>query len=348
MSKTYRILAEGWFVFCALNVSVAQEVKMLPQQNLARWNVPPGNYSGIAPLGDGRYAVVDDKEPREGFFVFRIEQDEQTGQVTGVWNEGFRGQTSSLSGGRDAEGVAFVPDDGLVWVSGEADQRVTAYRTDGVAAGRELAVPDGMGRASVQPNYGFEALCYEASAGLFWTVTENALKADLRAWGDTACLRLQSFDVAGQPQAQYAYPLDLPQAGTGQRQYAHGVVALWAPGNGRLWVLEREMTVSKRRLKSRSFQKLYEVEPRSENILSPDVTVESVGGRWLKKRLLASFSTRMRLIRPPLADYEGMCEGCRLADGRRTLLLISDSQGGYGNRMCHLRDWISVLVLPKQ
>ena len=117
MSKTYRILAEGWFVFCALNVSVAQEVKMLPQQNLARWNVPPGNYSGITPLGDGRYAVVDDKEPREGFFVFRIEQDEQTGQVTGVWNEGFRGQTTNISRRRNNARSTFITKDRMKQVS---------------------------------------------------------------------------------------------------------------------------------------------------------------------------------------------------------------------------------------
>ena len=61
----------------------------------------------------------------------------------------------------------------------------------------------------------------------------------------------------------------------------------------------------------------------------------------------AHSATRMRLVRPKLANYEGLCEGSRLADGRRTWLLVSDSQGGYGNRLCHLRDWIRVCVSPK-
>ena len=82
----------------------AQQVELLKPKDLGRWNIPPGNYSGITPIGDGRYAVVSDKEAQDGFFVFRIRQDERTGQVTEVVNEGFRGTDSALKSGRDAEG----------------------------------------------------------------------------------------------------------------------------------------------------------------------------------------------------------------------------------------------------
>ena len=122
----------------------------LETEDLGQWNILPGNYSGITPIGDGHYAVVSDKETRDGFFVFRIVQDERTGQVTEVVNEGFRGTDSALKGGRDAEGVAFVPEDSLVWVSGEADQRIVAYRTDGAPAHRELAVPPALGRSPLR------------------------------------------------------------------------------------------------------------------------------------------------------------------------------------------------------
>ena len=158
----------------------AQQVELLKPKDLGQWNIPPGNYSGITPIGDGRYAVVSDKEVQDGFFVFRIRQDERTGQVTEVVNEGFRGTDSALKSGRDAEGVAFVPEDSLVWVSGEADQRIVAYRMDGTSVHRELAVPPALGRSAITPNYGFEALGYDRASGLFWTVTENALKADGR------------------------------------------------------------------------------------------------------------------------------------------------------------------------
>ena len=29
--------------------------------------IPPGNYSGITPIGDNRYAIVSDKDNTEGF-----------------------------------------------------------------------------------------------------------------------------------------------------------------------------------------------------------------------------------------------------------------------------------------
>lgn len=141
MKQVLNITLGMGMLWLSAGYAEAQQVELLKPKDLGRWNIPPGNYSGITPIGDGRYAVVSDKEAQDGFFVFRIRQDERTGQVTEVVNEGFRGTDSALKSGRDAEGVAFVPEDSLVWVSGEADQRIVAYRTDGAPAHRELAVP---------------------------------------------------------------------------------------------------------------------------------------------------------------------------------------------------------------
>ena len=41
-----------------------------------------------------------------------------------------------------------------------------------------------------------------------------------------------------------------------------------------------------------------------------------------------------------------MCLGCRLNDGRQTVLLISDSQGGFRKGPIYLRDFLKVIVLP--
>ena len=319
----------------------AQTVGLLSPRDLGRWQVPPGHYSGITPIGNGLYAVVSDKEVRDGFFVFRIVQDSLTGQVRDVRNEGFRGTPSGREGGRDAEGVAFTPEDSLVWISGEADQRIVACRLNGTKADKELDVPVSLGKDSIYPNYGFEALAYDEAAGRFWTMTENVLPADGRPVGpgveERAPLRLQGFDRDGRPSEEYAYVLDAPRSRAKGRQYAFGAVALCPAGDGRLWVMEREADVPKRRLKSRVHIRIYEVWPH-----------EGAGERPLAKRPVAAFSTRMRLIRPRWANYEGLCEGRRLSDGRRTWLLVSDSQGGYGNRFCHLRDWIRVLVQAKE
>ena len=55
-------------------MAAAQQAVDLGQVSLSKWKIGTGNYSGIAPMGDGRYAVVSDKEPADGFFVFRIDR----------------------------------------------------------------------------------------------------------------------------------------------------------------------------------------------------------------------------------------------------------------------------------
>ena len=95
--------------------------------------------------------------------------------------------------------------------------------------------------------------------------------------------------------------------------------------DGRLIVLEREVLVPAgvpRLILDRSFTKtkLYVVKP-------------SAGyGGILPKQLLCEFETRLSLnaagIDVALANYEGMCLGPRLPDGRQTLILLADSQSG--------------------
>ena len=60
----------------------AQSAVELKQQPLSKWNIGSANYSGITRLGENRYALVSDKEPADGFFLFRIDQNAATGEVT--------------------------------------------------------------------------------------------------------------------------------------------------------------------------------------------------------------------------------------------------------------------------
>ena len=43
-----------------------------------------------------------------------------------------------------------------------------------------------------------------------------------------------------------------------------------------------------------------------------------------------------------------MCLGRRLADGRQTILCVSDAQGGAGRCGVHLRDFLRVVVLDRE
>ena len=77
-----------------------------------------------------------------------------------------------------------------------------------------------------------------------------------------------------------------------------------------------------------SITKLYRVNPD-----------EGAEGDMLPKQLLVEFTTRTF----GLANYEGMCLGPVLRDGRQTLILIADSQGGSGGLT---REYLKVVILP--
>lgn len=65
-------------------------------------------------------------------------------------------------------------------------------------------------------------------------------------------------------------------------------------------------------------------------------------GQLLEKNLLVSFKTKLNLTARSFANYEGMCLGPRLADGRQVIVLICDSQNQYKG---FLKDWLRTIVL---
>lgn len=352
-----KILLTTWFALLSAATLLAQQAVELKQTALSRWGIGPAQFSGIAPLGNDLYALVSDKEPADGFFVFRIVQDEATGEVVQVVHEGFRGNPNPVCDDRgmslrDCEGVAYVPATHTVFISGEGDQEILEYRLDGTPTGRGLAVPPMFGLKRIVPNYGFEALTYSASTGRFWTTTESTLTCDGRAAGPAApgvqnLLRLQAFGNDLRPAGQYAYRMEQGRTDRFGRIYVCGVPALAALPDGRLLVLEREANVPDGYLNSECTCRLYEVNPAQGRPIDGSADLGSLApNRFLAKKLLAAFTTRMTLFRYDFANYEGMCLGRQLADGRSTLLLVSDSQGGYGKGPVRLKDYIKVLILP--
>lgn len=324
MSRTLLLLAL-WGV--VLNV---MPQKVNPQQKFPR-EIPAGNYSGIAHIGNNRYAVVSDKAAEGGFFIFKIEVNPRSGRIERIANEGFR---SSRGPNRDEEGIAFVPPTGTLFVSGEADQEILEHTVDGEPTGRRLNVPPVFKTAT--SNYGFEALTYDERRQQLWATTESTLPADggqaspLRPVRNR--LRLQSFGLDMQPGAMYYYETDEPRHRGGYRHYALGVCALCALPDGRMLVLEREACVKKRKIGSYVHNKIFIVRP-GEPVRAGDV---------LSKTLLCEFRTRINLLRQNYANYEGMCLGPRLADGRQVLILVCDSQNQYKGI---LRDWFKTVLI---
>lgn len=334
----------------------AQTAMELKQVSLSKWNIGTAQYSGIAPLGGNRYAVVSDKEPSDGFFVFRIDQNASTGEVVSVYMEGFKGNPSprvDASGIsiRDCEGVAFLPTTQTVFVSGEGDQEILEYNLDGKPTGRKLNVPAIFSLKNIVPNYGFEALTYDAATHRFWTTTESMLPIDGQAAsarhpGVQNLLRLQSFDDNLQPVAQYAYRMDKGRSEDFGKIYVMGVPEMTALPDGRLLVLEREANITPAGIGSEAKCKLYIVDPTTGYQIDSSVSLPQLDtNRFLIKKLLASWTTKARLANLNFANYEAMCLGRTLNDGRRTLLLLCDSQGGYHKGPFRLKDYIKVIVL---
>ncbi|MCF0197321.1 MAG: esterase-like activity of phytase family protein, partial [Bacteroidaceae bacterium] len=256
------------------------------------------------------------------FHVWHLRIDSLTGRLLSVADEGFRGVPYPIR--RDAEGVAFCPSRNTLFISGEEDQRILEHRLDGALTGKELSVPQWADKSHIQPGRGFEALCYDAARRCFWTVTESPLR------GDSALhLRLIPFGEDLQPRALVPYRMDAEQARDHGRDHYHGVVALCTmTGTDDLFVLERECRIAPNYLGSRCWCKVFRFNPEMG-----------------EKRLLEAWRSRFHLLDTRMANFEGMCPGPTLADGRHTLLFVSDSQGGYGRALWHLRDYLRILVV---
>lgn len=313
----------------AAETATAQEVVLNKQRHFKK-TVPPGNYSGVTWLGGDRYAVVDDKSETAGFHLMTIRLDTITGDITDVRADSF--MTSGLPN-RDEEGICYVPLTNTLFVSGESDGQIVEYSLDGQLTGRALNIPEVFKKA--YSNKSFEALTYNAKTQRFWTTTENTLRAD----GEQPSikkkianrLRLQSFGIDLQPKEQYWYVTDSSAVESTKGKSTLGVSGLAALDDGQLIVLEREARKTGNGIGSFVHVKLYIVNPQQQH---PNDT--------LKKQLLTEFQTSINLSNRSFANYEGICAGPRLADGRQVALLVADSQNQYKG---YLKDWFKTIVI---
>lgn len=306
-------------------------------------NIPAGNYSGIVSVGNGEYAVVSDKSTTDGFFIFAIDIDSISGDIRSIENRGFK--SSSLPN-RDGEGITYLPSTKTILISGEADGKILEYDLSGQRTVREAAIPEVFSR--MRGNLGFESLTYSAANHLLWTCNESTIDGDgevaTATNGVRNVVRVQSFDEALQPQKQYAYRMDAPVGGPNSWQYAMGVPALAALDDGSLLVLEREFYVPQSKLGAFVNCKIYQAWP-SEGIDGQfPITAETA---VMDKNLIYEWRTSLGLFNHAVANYEGMCLGPRLSEGRQVLLLVADSQNQYAGV---LKDWFKSIVIkvPEQ
>lgn len=338
MNKLYLI---SFFFLCCLNIRGGNNVQVVKmhKQHAFPAIIPAGNYSGLCHIDGNRYAVVSDKSPEDGFFIFKIDIDEQTGDIVHVENLGLR---SSGKPNRDIEGIAYFPTAKTFLLSGEADNQIREYDMNGKLTGRALQVPDCFLRAS--RNYGLEALTYSAATHLFWTCNESTLPGDGVQANATngVCnrIRLQSFTEDFLPATQYAYLMDKPKSTKKARLYGMGVSEMTALDNGDLLVLEREFYTPLAKIGAFVINKIYQVCPVGVSTANIDALQESTP--FLDKHLVCEWKTQLNFTKRNIANYEGMCLALKLKDGSQVLLLLSDSQNQYRGI---LKDWFKSIVI---
>lgn len=313
--------------------------------------------SGLARMEGDRYVAVGDDHA--ALYFLDISVDEQTGRVRSV-SFGppvalvdFDG--SPLTGrGRsaDREDVIYDRARGSVWIADERDAgdpgRPSLVEVD-PGSGRELsrlapgADPPFSVYSSIRANYGFEALAWDEDDRTMWTANEEALAIDGPLASDSggSIVRIQEIDDEQGPGRQFSYvtdPADYgisgPPGAVGEDR--NGVSALVALDDDHLLVLERGLVGDASGMAGFRIR-IYLVDLDDDGTdVSLPAYLSGLAGRtdWepVKKTLL--FDRRFGL---PVSNFEGMALGPRLANGQRSLLLISDNGGGTWQSIYALR-----------
>lgn len=329
----------------------AQEATLFKQHNMKRWGIPAGNYSGITNLGDGRYALVSDKQNADGWTEVSIEFLPSGDIGEGLFIDNHLSK-DPLSKSRDCEGIAYVPE-GSFFVTAESSQQILELSPNGEPTNRTLAVPACFGQNNIFPNYGFESLAYNMEKGIFWTTTEQGLRTDVSAPSSPenrtpTLLRLQSFDTNLKPLHQYAYKTDAPIMKKSGRLYAFGVSEMLVVNDTTLLVMERELNIPNNYNRAKCYIRIYSVNPeRQQPITDTSKPLsEQDESAFLSKKLVCTFSTGFSLFgKKNLANYEGMCLGPKHDGSRQSIILVADSQNRAGNAFYHLKDYIRVIVI---
>ena len=279
-------------------------------------DVPPGNYSGLVRLSGNRYALVSDKADHGGYFVFDIDIDNE-GNITSVTNRGFRKlEEENL----DEEATAYDRDHHQLYIGRENTSEIIRYDIlNGQQTGQTVVTDY---RDKGYSNRTIESLTYDKRYMSVFTINEGPLKGD-----NGLVLSLLEYTPNLTLKKRYSYILDLPldDSPTIDDTHAFGVAELLSLGDGTLLVLEREFKVADVKVGSWVMNKIFRITPGHP-----------------AKTFVTGWRTVLGSPDAGLANYEGMCLGPQLPDGRQVIILCADSQDRY---MGVLHDWFRTVIL---
>ena len=291
------------------------------------------------------YYTVCDKNGLLHQMTIRI--DRTSGAVTGC----VFGLTVKLEGKgkQDFECVAWDDANRWIWAGDEHDGSIRAFHPVTGERLRALDVPAVYD--AFRYNRSFESLTIRADGREMWTCTEDALcRSDAvnkqgaavddgprttREHGST--VRIQKFARATpqsdwKPAGQWAYRTD-PIGGKNFANKARsGVAEMCCLDDGTVLVLEREMSAKGGGfIPVPSFRcRIYQIDFADATDVSALSSLNGATYRPVSKTAVFDQNTGF-------AMYEGLCLGPLLADGSRSLLMISDGDAGAVARLYALK-----------
>ncbi len=305
-----------------------------------------GGLSGIDALGGGSFALISDDRSQLNparFYtatidVTQFDADGSNGGVT------FTGVTTLLDPSGvsypalsiDPESIRRLPNGNYLYTSeGDVNLGIDAFIRESAPDGSYVSgftVPDiaqqtgAAGTTGIRQNLAFESLTLDG--GTAYTATENALRQDGPASTLTTAspARIIAFDTAtGTAGGHYVYqvaPVVLAPNPPGAFA-TNGLVELLALGSGKFIAVERSFSVGAIGTAGNTGNsiKLFEIDLAGATDVSGLASLDGQAYTAVSKTLLLDLAS----LGVPLDNIEGISFGETLANGNRTLILVSDN-----------------------
>ena len=243
---------------------------------------------------------------------------------------------SAKAGGEvpDPESIRRDPDTGNLWWTSEGDRKL------GLSPFLRIASPDGKAVNEVptpamfhmnkeqeigpRHNLAFEGLSFAPDGASVWLAMESALYQDgpIATTSAGAIARLTHLDRDGKVLAQYAYPVDPIQAVPAGKNADNGVSAFLALDDHRGLTLERSGVEGADGV-WKMYIRIYEIDTTGATDISAVPALAGASYRPVAKRLVIDLAKTPDLGH--IDNIEGISWGPTLADGKRSLVLVSDN-----------------------
>lgn len=239
----------------------------------------------------------------------------------------------------DLETLRVDPRDGAIWYGSEGDVSLALnpFVRQAGADGRlryELPLPPLFNvkkdhSSGPRNNQAFEGMSFTPDGASIWVSLEGPMYQDgpVPTTSHGAVNRITRFDRDGKVLGQYAYALEPLAAAPGTGKNAdNGISEILALSDNRLLVLERA-GIQDDAGHYRNYVRLYEVDTVGATDIAQLPTVAGASITPVTKRLVLDLNQAGLAL---VDNVEGMAFGPRLANGKASLVLISDDN--FNNR----------------